>query len=145
MELRFKVYFAAQREKVVEVLLDPNEAPRWQKDLEKMEVVRGDPNEVGSLARLHFEEKGRDFVMLDELLECQPGHKWKSRVSGEGMMALVTTSLQSTEDGTILRMTWKGSPNARWARLIFPLFRSRVRSRIRGDLDALAQLVGRSP
>lgn len=141
MELRFEVHLPARRESVLEVLLDPNEAPRWQKDLKKMEVVRGGPNEVGSLARLHFEEGGREYVMLDELLECRPGHEWKSRVSGEGMTALVTTSLHSVEDGTTLRMTWSGRPDTRWARWIFPLFRPRVRNRIKGDLDSLTQLV----
>lgn len=142
MELRFEVYLPARREEVAEVLLTPEEAPKWQSGLERMEVVKGGPNEVGSLARLHFLERGREYVMLDELLECRPGHEWKSRVSGEGMTVLVTTSLQSAEGGTTLRMTWDGKPDARWARLVFPLFRPRVRNRIEGDLNSLTQLVG---
>jgi uncharacterized protein YndB with AHSA1/START domain len=142
MELRFEVYLPARREEVAEVLLTPEEAPKWQRGLKRMEVVKGGPNEVGSLARLHFEEGGREYVMLDELLECRPGHEWKSRVSGEGMTVHVTTSLRPAEGGTTLRMTWSGKPDIRWARWIFPLFRPRVRNRIKSDLDSLTRLVG---
>lgn len=73
-----------------------------------MEVVSGGPDEPGSLARLHYEQAGRAYVMDDELLECDPGWRWRSRVSGNGMTIVVVTELEETQRGSVLRMTWDG-------------------------------------
>jgi uncharacterized protein YndB with AHSA1/START domain len=126
---------------VAAVLLSSDEAPKWQKGLRAMEVVQGGPNQVGSLARLYYSESGREYVLQDELAECTPGRRWKSRVSGSGMTALVETELVELEEGTLVKLTWDGRPNAWWARIFFPLLRRRLERHITSDLAALDQLV----
>jgi hypothetical protein len=109
-----------------------------------MDVVRGGPNEVGSLARLHFIEGGREHVMDDELVDCDPDRRWRSRLSGNGLTIVVETELIAAGPATLLRMRWDGKPDARWRRPIFSLLRPIVRRRLRQDLEALKRLVARS-
>jgi hypothetical protein len=141
MKLNFEVRLHAPAEVVAAVLTSAKDAPAWQEGLVEMEVVRGGPNQVGALARLHYVEDARSFVMQDELLECSPGRRWKSRVSGSGMTVLVETALEDAEGDTLLRMSWNGRPDARWARLFFPFLGPVLRKRITSDLESLQRLV----
>lgn len=141
MRVICQVEVRASPDQVAEVLNAPEEAPKWQTGLSRMEVVRGGPNEVGSVARLDYSEGGRTFEMADELLECVPNRLWKSRVSGAGFSAMVETQLVETEAGTMVGFIWEGRPEALGARLLFPLMRRRVRKRIDADLAALRRLV----
>ena len=141
MRLNFEIRLHAPPQAVAALLTSAKDAPKWQKGLVEMEVVRGGPNEVGALARLHYAEKARTYVMQDELLECRPDRRWKSRVSGNGMTVIVDTVLEDSDGDTLLRMSWNGRPDARWARLLFPFLRPVVRRRIASDLESLKRLV----
>jgi hypothetical protein len=141
MRVRARARVRAPIDDVAAALNDAELAPRWQRDLERMEVVRGAPNEVGALARLHYVEKGRAYIMEDELLECDPDRRWRSRVSGNGVSAVVETRLTAAGDDTDVDMTWSGRPDALWARPLFYALKPIMRRRMRADLDALARLL----
>jgi uncharacterized protein YndB with AHSA1/START domain len=141
MKVDATIRIAAPPDAVAAVLVDPELAPRWQRHLVRMEVVRGEANEVGSLARLHYEQRGRAYVMDDELLECEPNRRWRSRVSGNGMTALVETRLASAGSGTEVHLNWDGRPDRWLARLLFPLLARVVRRGVVGDLKALKRCV----
>jgi hypothetical protein len=141
MKLRHEILLPASPDQVADILGSADDAPKWQDGLERMETVRGAHNEVGALARLHYVEQGRSYVMQDELLECEPDRRWKSRVSGNGMTIIVDTVLEDVGEGTQLRMVWDGRPDAVWARLVFPLARPTISSHMEADLESLRQLV----
>lgn len=123
------------------VLADPELAPLWQRHLVRMEVVRGHANQVGAVARLHYEERGRSYVMQDELVECEPNRRWRSRVSGNGLSAVVETRLSHAGSGTEVSLTWTGRPDRWLARLVFPLFARALRRGVDADLEALERCV----
>lgn len=58
---------------VIKALNNPENFPYWTTDLEKFEVIKGRPNEVGSIAHLHYSQKGRSYIMEDKLIHCEPG------------------------------------------------------------------------
>ncbi|MCA9656794.1 MAG: SRPBCC family protein [Myxococcales bacterium] len=140
MRVEATVLIPAPREVVVDVLNAAEDAPRWQRGLERMEVVEGEAGVPGARARLHYRERGRAYVMEDELLECEPGRRWLSRVSGNGMTIRVETQLRDVDGGTELALVWDGAPDARVARALFWLLRPSVRRGMRADLERLAAL-----
>jgi hypothetical protein len=135
------VRIRASADAVAAILNDADKAPLWEQNLERMEVVRGGPNEVGALARMHYVENGRAYVMEDELLECEPDRRWRSRVWGNGMQAVVETTLVEVGDETDILMVWQGGPDALLGRLLMPLLKPAIRRRARAELEALKGLV----
>jgi hypothetical protein len=49
----------------------------------KFEVIKGKIGEVGSIAHLHYYEKGRSYIMEDRLKYCEPGKKYVSQALKE--------------------------------------------------------------
>ena len=76
-------------------LMNPDNFVYWTAYLEKFEVIKGGPGEVGSIAQLRYLQKGRSYVMEDKLIYCEPGKKYISKVSGDALSATVETTLYS--------------------------------------------------
>lgn len=58
--------------KPVDIIIDALNIPEnhvyWTSHLERFEVIKGGPNQVGSIAHLHYLENGRRYIMEDKLL-----------------------------------------------------------------------------
>jgi len=134
------VLLRAPLDVVVAILSSAEDAPLWQHGLVRMEVLSGTAGTPGAKARLHFEERGKRYVMEDELLEHEHDRRWYSRVSGNGMTIHVETLLRDKDGGTELTLTWDGRPDAWLARVPFAFLRRAVRSGMRKDLASLAEL-----
>jgi uncharacterized protein YndB with AHSA1/START domain len=113
----------------------------WTRHLERFEVVRGSIAEPGALARLHFRKKGRAHTMEDELLETEPGRRYKSRVSGQGITAVVETFIEPVDEGTRITLQWNGRTKSPAANLILYLLRGRIRREARSELSEFKKLV----
>ena len=120
---------------------DPENMPYWTKHLEKFEVVSGNISEAGALARLHFNKKGKYYIMEDKLLETEPGRRYRSRVSGQGITAEVETLLEKTEHGTLITLKWEGKSMAFLMNLILYLLRGRIKRVATSELIEFKSLV----
>lgn len=139
--VRASVLVARPPEAIARVLLDPNLATRWTSDLERFEVVRREPGEEGSLARLHYNENGRRYVMEDRLLRVEPNRRYLSQVTGEALTAEVETILEQVQGGTRLDLRWTGSGRSLLLRLALPFLRGRIAAQMDKDLNKLKGLV----
>ena len=53
---------------VVNALMNTDNFVHWQTDLEKFEVIERKPGEVGSIAHLHYSQKGRSYIIEDKMI-----------------------------------------------------------------------------
>jgi len=120
---------------------DPDNMPYWTKHLERFEVVKGNSAEAGSLARLHFKKKDRSYIMEDELLETDPGKRYKSRVSGQGIIAEVETLFEPIDKGTLITLKWTGRAKATPLNLFLYLLRRRIKREATSELIEFKTLV----
>lgn len=120
---------------------DPENMPYWTKHLQKFEVVRGNLNEAGAIARLHFNKNGRHYIMEDELLETEPGRRYRSRVSGQGLVAEVETLLEETGNGTQITLKWEGRGKSFPLNLMLHLLRGRIKREAISELIEFKNLV----
>ena len=120
---------------------DPDNMPHWTKHLERFEVVKGNIQEVGALARLHFKKKERSYIMEDELLETEPGKRYKSRVSGQGMVAEVETLFEKTDTGTRITLKWTGRGRVTPLNLSLLLLRGKIKREATSELIEFKNLV----
>jgi len=139
--VEMEVEIAQPPEIVAEAFLDPANAAFWTTDLDRFEVVSGEPGEVGSVAHLHYIQGGREYVMKDVLEEMIPNKYFRSSVSGNGLDAQIETWLQEVEGGTTVRIRWVGSGSSVPMRILLPLMRGRLLRQTRNELEVFKTLV----
>jgi uncharacterized membrane protein len=127
-------------EDIAQIFLDAEKAPLWNTGLERFEVLTAAPGLAGSRARLHFVQGGRRYVMEDELMEVEPGRRYRSQVSGDMLEAEIETVLAPTDSGTLVTVHWTGSGRGVVLRLLLPLMRRSLARQISVDLAKLKQL-----
>lgn len=129
-------------EVVVEALLNAEEnAPLWEKDLERFETVSGEPGLVGSHARLHYLQNGQRYWLDDVLEEYIPNQYFRSTVSGGGISARVETWLQPVEEGTQVQMRWQGRGTTIPTWVMLPFMGGRIRKLMQEELETFKALV----
>lgn len=126
---------------ITKALNNPNNAPYWQTNLEKFEVVKGGPNQVGSIGRLHYSQKGSKYVMKDKLLECEPGKRYLSEVSGEALTARVETTLEPENGKTKMTIKWEGKAKALPLKILFLFIKGKMTQQAQKELDAFKRLI----
>ncbi|MBN1267782.1 MAG: SRPBCC family protein [Anaerolineales bacterium] len=135
------VYIDRSPEEVERIILDPSKTVLWTSDLEKFEVISGEPGFAGSRAKLHYLEGGRRYVMEDHLVEVDPGRRYLSHVSGAAIDASVETLLEPEGAGTVVRIHWTGRGKPLLLRLVLPFIRGNISRQAQKDLVKLKELV----
>jgi hypothetical protein len=120
---------------VIKALLNADNFPFWTTDLVKFEIVKGKPGEVGSIGHLHYSQKGRSYIMEDELIFCEPGRKYISMVSGDFLSATVETSLDSSGAETKMNIVWSGRGEKLILKILLPVIRSKLMKQSKSELE----------
>ena len=141
MDFRISININQPADIVNQALLDPENAPLWTSDLEKFEVVKGEPGLTGSIAHLHYRQGGRSYIMEEVLEYAEPGRRYVSRVSGGGIAARVETTIEHSASRSELAIFWSGSGKSAVSKLFFPLLRGMMIRRARANLQTFKRLV----
>lgn len=126
---------------MVKAFGNPENHTYWTTDLERFESVKGGPEEVGSVALLHYVQKGRKYTMEDKLIYCDPGEKYVSQVTGDTIVAEVETSLSPLDSKTEVCLKWSGRGKTCLLKVLLPLLRSKVKALAKRDLEKFRVLV----
>ncbi len=126
---------------VVDALMNPDNFVHWQTDLVKFEVIERKPGEVGSIAHLHYSQKGRSYIMEDKMIYCEPGKKYVSEVSGDVITAKVETTLQPMGEKTKINLQWSGKGKIFLLKLLLPLIKGKMIRQSEKELETFKHLV----
>jgi hypothetical protein len=126
---------------VVQALMKAENATYWTTDLEEFEVVKGKPGEVGAIGRLHYVQKGHEYIMEDVLEYSDPGKRYVSRVSGPAITARVETNIVPINSGTKLAIVWTGTGKKLILRLLLPLLQKKITRQSQKELATFKNLI----
>ena len=126
---------------VVKALMDPDNFPFWQTDLERFEIIKETPDKVGSIGHLHYNQKGRTYILEDKMIFCDPGKKYISEVSGYAIKATVETILNTVDNKTEMTIKWSGKGNILILKIIFPFLRGNMIKQSKAELETFKKLV----
>jgi hypothetical protein len=126
---------------IVDALTNPDNFVHWQTDLVKFEVIERKPGEVGSIAHLHYSQKGRSYIMEDKMIYCEPGKKYVSEVSGDVITAKIETTLQPMGKKTKIKIKWSGKGKIFLLKLLLPLMKTKMIKQSKKELDIFKQLI----
>ena len=126
---------------VHQAFIDPDNAVQWTKDLVKFEVVSGKADQAGAVAHLHYNQKGKSYIMEDVLEYCEPGRKYISRVSGGGLSARVEVTIDAADGGTDITMVWARTGQNLIIKVILWLMRRKIKRGAQEELDTFKELV----
>ncbi len=140
-QFKISVIINRQVDIITEALNNPQNFPYWQTDLEKLEVIKQEANQVGSVAHLHYRQKGKPYIMEDKLIYCEPGKKYISEVTGDALTAKVETTLRSLENKTEMTLEWSGEGKVLSLKLLLPLLRGKLIKQSKKELETFKHLV----
>ena len=142
--VEFEIYILIHKpvEMVLQAFLNLENMPYYTTDLERIEVIKDEPELVGSVLHLHYRKKGRSYVMEDKLEYCEPGKIYISRVTGDVLSAIVEISFDASDPGkTKMNLSWSGQGKVLFLRLFLPLIRGRIKRQARIELEKFKELV----
>ncbi len=89
---------ARPREEVAELYEDPQQLVKWQKGLQSVEHLAGDPGQVGAKSRLVFQIEGRTVVMTETILVRDPPERFERLYDATGVSNTVRHRLIRLEE-----------------------------------------------
>ncbi|MBN1539782.1 MAG: SRPBCC family protein, partial [Candidatus Thermoplasmatota archaeon] len=139
----FKVCITIDRpvDMVVKALMNPDNFPYWQTDLERFEVMERKPGEVGSIGHLHYSRNGKKYVLEDRMVHCDPGKRYVSRVTGDAISATVETDLISSDGRTEMVLTWTGKGKVLLLKLLLPFLKGKMIRQSKKELETFKHLI----
>ncbi len=86
------------REEVAELYEDREQLIKWQKGLQSVEHLAGEPGQVGAKSRLTFQIDGRTMVMTETILVRDPPERFERLYETAGVTNTVRHRLVRLED-----------------------------------------------
>ena len=126
---------------VVQALMRVENAPYWNTDLVRFELISGEPGKVGSVGRIHYVQKGREYILEDVMEHVDPGRRYVSRLTGPDIIAHVETLIEPIDRGSRMVIVWTGKGRRFLPRLLLPLIRSSLVRQSQQELATFKELV----
>jgi uncharacterized protein YndB with AHSA1/START domain len=128
-------------QEVAEFAADPDNAPRWYANIERVEWKSGPPLGVGSRIAFVARFLGRRLAYTYEVVDYEPGARLVMRTA-QGPFPMETTyTWQPAADGrTKMTLRNRGEP-AGFSSLAAPMMASSMRRANRKDLARLKEIV----
>ena len=131
---------ARPRAEVAAYASDPDNAPRWSRNIESAEWRTTGPLALGSRVAFVAHFLGRTLSYVYEIVDYVPGEKLVMRTS-EGPFPMETTyTFADVGDSTRITLRNRGEPSG-FSRLVAPLMARMMRSANRKDLTALTSIL----
>lgn len=129
-------------EEVFDFLVDEENMYLWIDDLIRWELISGEAGEVGAKALLTYLEKGRNVERTETIVECVPGIRLVTRLSGPRLECIITNEVHPLSEYSC-RFTGhiRYRPRNWKAFITLPFRRSSLEARLENELTKFKKAV----
>jgi len=141
MKTRFEIVIDADRDTVWDAFDNPDNMVKWQPTLKSFTYKSGPPGDVGSVAELVYDEKGREIVMLETMTEKRRPSFMAGIYESKWGKALIVNYFETVDEN---RTRWVGHANHSFKgfmRLMSPFIRKSICERTESDMQRFKLLV----
>jgi len=112
MKYNLELIINKPRREVWQAFIDPERMKSWQTSLTTIELLNGTAGQPGAESKLIFEEKGREYSLIEKIISCQEPESIQQ--SYENQFSINTVKNSFLEQGQTRRCgPWKQSTGSR--------------------------------
>lgn len=113
MKYKNEIVINATREKVVHLFSDPSKIKEWQPGFMSMEIISGEPGNVGSKVKMHYKMGKRDVEMIETITVNKLPNEFSGTYEAKSVFNFVQNFFEELPDGqtkywTINEFQFKG-------------------------------------
>lgn len=140
-----EIVIGKPRQEVADFAADPDNAPRWYANIERVEWKSAPPLGVGSHIAFVARFLGRRLAYTYEVVDYEPGARLVMRTAKGPFPMETTYTWQAAADGqTKMTLRNRGEP-AGFSSLAAPMMASSMRRTSRKDLARLKEILEAAP
>ena len=113
----------------------------WMTGFERVEVLSGEPGEVGTEYMLYFRENGRVMSVKETATIMEKGKRYGFDMENEWFNGSSLISIEPVEIGSRLSVENTVSGKGLFRRAFLFLMQSKMRDRQQGDIEKLRDLI----
>lgn len=85
MNFTTQIVIDRPRQRVVELIRNPDNIAKWQPGLQSVELLAGEPDQVGAKSRVVFEMRGFQLELFETIVEHNPPERFSSVFEARGV------------------------------------------------------------
>jgi len=140
-----RVVVEAAREHSFTVFSDANRMGEWISNFESIDLISGNPKQIGGKYRLVITEEDERMVMTETVTAFDENEFYAFKLDNDVMLADVEIRFSGDETSTEIVATTKVDGKGFFWRSLLPLFKSMMTERAQQDYDKLKQVIEATP
>ena len=100
MRYQNEVIIKASRDKVIELFDNPDNLAKWQKGFVSMELIEGDPREVGAKHKMRYKMGKRDVEMIETVTKKDLPNIFSGSYEAKGVYNHIDNYFEVVDENT---------------------------------------------
>jgi uncharacterized protein YndB with AHSA1/START domain len=142
MKYNIQLVINKPRREVWQAFHDPERMKEWQTSLTGVELIGGTAGQPGAESKLTFEEKGREFFLVERILSCQePESLHQSYANQFSVNTVKNLFLEQGQDLTLWVTETEYTFKTPLMKMVGPLYKKNLAARTQRDMERFKMMV----
>jgi uncharacterized protein YndB with AHSA1/START domain len=142
MKYNIELIINKPRQEVWHAFIDPDRMKSWQTSLTAIELLNGTPGQPGAESRLVFEERGREYSLIERILSCREPESIEQSYENEfSIDTICSTFLEQGLDQTLWITETEYKFKTLLMKILGPIYKKNLVARSQRDMDRFKEMV----
>ena len=138
------ILIQAPVQRVWDIFMDPGYLQFWLTNFVSIEPLEGLPGEPGSTSRLIVNERGREIVVIEKVVDMVPQEFYAFTMTNPDFEAINELRFTTEASGTLITQTSQFLPKGFFMKMMMPMLKGEMKKRMSNELQKLKQVIENS-